>query len=117
MPTINGISYPREHNGVVIRRPSDWPGGKPPAALVEAYTGKRPKQDPPDDSNAGDGGGDLVNINTATAAELSAAISGVGDETAADIIGQRPFKSVDDLVRVGGIGKGTVNKHRHLLTV
>ena len=48
-----------------------------------------------------------VNLNTATAAELDA-LPGVGPATAAKIVADRtangPFRSVDDLMRVSGIG-------------
>lgn len=50
----------------------------------------------------------IVNINTATAAELTA-LPGVGDATAAEIIRDREangaFTSVEDLMRVSGIGE------------
>ncbi len=53
---------------------------------------------------AGDG---LVNVNTATAAELET-LDGIGEVTAAKIIAEReargPFASVEDLKRVSGIG-------------
>jgi competence protein ComEA len=48
-----------------------------------------------------------VNLNTATAAELDA-LPGIGPATAAKIVADRtangPFRSVDDLMRVSGIG-------------
>lgn len=63
----------------------------------------------------------LVNINTATAAEIAAAAHGIGEATARDVIKHRkasgPFASLDDLTRVGGIGKATVERNRHRLTV
>ena len=50
----------------------------------------------------------LVNINTATSAELQT-LSGVGEATAAAIIEDResngPFSSAEDLMRVSGIGE------------
>lgn len=51
---------------------------------------------------------DLVNINTANAAELQA-LSGVGPSMAQSIIDERtqngPFTSIEDLMRVSGIGE------------
>ena len=46
-----------------------------------------------------------VDINTATAGELEKIIH-IGPERAAQIIRLRPFESVDDLIRVDGIGSG-----------
>ena len=45
-----------------------------------------------------------VDINKATATEL-AAMRGVGPAIAARIIEGRPYKSVDDLLKVSGIGQ------------
>lgn len=62
-----------------------------------------------------------VNINTADAATLSAGISGVGEKKAEAIIKYRkehgPFKSVDELVNVPGIGEKTVEHNRNNMTV
>lgn len=63
---------------------------------------------------------DPVNINTATAEQLAEVIPRVGEHTAADIVKHResqPFQSLDDLVEVGGVGKESVDKVRHLLTI
>ncbi len=64
---------------------------------------------------------DLIDINTASAKVLATAISGVGESRAAEIIAYRtqfgPFKSVDDLVMVKGIGQATVDGSRDKLTV
>lgn len=61
-----------------------------------------------------------VNINTATQAELSE-LNGVGDAKAAAIIEHReaegPFKSVDGITAVDGIGDATLEKNRDNLTV
>ena len=50
----------------------------------------------------------IVNINTATATELTT-LPGVGDATAAEIVRDREangaFTSVEDLMRVSGIGE------------
>lgn len=56
-----------------------------------------------------------VNINSADASEL-ATLQGIGDARAATIVADRnangPYQSLDDLVRVDGIGEKTVDKIR-----
>ena len=65
--------------------------------------------------------GEPVNINTADAEALAAAINGVGMKKAREIVVYRqqngPFESVDDLARVSGIGQQTVDNSRANLTV
>jgi competence protein ComEA len=62
----------------------------------------------------------LVNINTASATEL-AATKGIGDAKAKAIVEYRekngPFKSVDDLGQVKGIGEQVLAKLRPQVTV
>ena len=57
--------------------------------------------------------GSLVNINVATADQLQA-LSGVGEATARAIVEDReahgPFSSVEDLMRVSGIGQKKFDK-------
>lgn len=64
---------------------------------------------------------EALNINTATADQLAATMTGVGKAKAEAIIKDREthglFKSVDDLDRVKGIGKSTVDKNRDKLAV
>jgi competence protein ComEA len=61
-----------------------------------------------------------VNINSADKAALMA-VKGVGEVRAEAIINYRekngPFKSVDQLIEVEGIGKATVDANREILTV
>jgi competence protein ComEA len=61
-----------------------------------------------------------VNVNTADAQALAEAITGVGLKRAEAIISYRdqngPFKSVDDLVQVPGVGEKTLEKSRERLT-
>ena len=65
--------------------------------------------------------GEPVDINTADAETLAAAIDGVGLKKAREIVADRqangPFASVDDLTRVKGIGERTVETSRANLTV
>jgi competence protein ComEA len=62
-----------------------------------------------------------VDINSADAAGLAAAIVGIGEKKAASIIAYReangPFVRIEDLVLVKGIGPATIEKNRHNLTV
>ncbi len=61
-----------------------------------------------------------VNINTADAQALAEAINGVGLKRAEAIIEYRnqngPFKSVDELVQVQGVGEKSLEKSRDRLT-
>ncbi len=57
-----------------------------------------------------------VNVNTADAATLAQNINGIGPKKAQAIVNYRkqngPFKSVDDLVKVKGIGLKIVEKNK-----
>lgn len=61
-----------------------------------------------------------INLNTATAAELQQ-VPGIGPSTADKILKMRksygPFKSVDDLRAIKGIGPKRIEKMRKYLTV
>ena len=62
-----------------------------------------------------------VNINTADAQTLAVALDGVGAARAKAIVEYReahgPFRSVDDLAQVKGIGERVVDANRAHLTV
>lgn len=62
-----------------------------------------------------------VNINTASAADLDRALVSVGPARAQAIVEYRqahgPFKSVEELVLVKGIGLKTVERNRDLIEV
>ena len=60
--------------------------------------------------------GKLVDINTATVAELDT-LPGVGPSTAQRIIDGRPYGSIADLMRVKGIGQATFDKLKERITV
>lgn len=57
-----------------------------------------------------------VNINTADATELAAALDGVGLSKAEAIVAYRkangPFRHADELVNVKGIGLATIDRNR-----
>lgn len=61
-----------------------------------------------------------VDINTATVAQLES-VNGLGPKKAEAIVEYRkkngPFKSVDDLDKVKGLGKASIDKMRSELTV
>ena len=62
-----------------------------------------------------------VNINTAGTSELAAVLKGVGLKKAQAIIEYRkkfgPFKSVDELTAVKGIGAKTMQKNRTKISI
>jgi competence protein ComEA len=108
-------------------------GGTRPGADLEAVNMALPLSDgmhvhipaegessaiPPVTSGGGAAGG-LVNINTATAEELKL-LPGIGDVTAAAIIGYRqangPFDSIEAIMDVPGIGEGKFEQIRLLIT-
>jgi competence protein ComEA len=60
--------------------------------------------------------GGLVNINSATQAELET-LPGIGPSRAQDIINNRPYETVDDLDRVPGIGAATIEDVRPYVVV
>lgn len=62
-----------------------------------------------------------IDINTATAEEFAAAMAGVGLKKARAIVAYRvengPFASIEDLVKVSGIGAATLDSNRDRLSV
>jgi len=60
--------------------------------------------------------GPLVDINTADQKALES-LPGVGPATAKAIVQGRPYKSVDDLANVKGLGKSKLEKIKPLVTV
>jgi competence protein ComEA len=63
----------------------------------------------------------VININTADAETLDKVLVGIGPAKAKAIVAYReangPFKSVDELDKVKGIGAKTVDRNRDLMTV
>lgn len=66
-------------------------------------------------------GSSVIDLNEADAETLARVLVGVGPGKAAAIVEHRkqhgPFRSVDDLVNVPGIGEKLVEKNRALLVV
>ncbi|WP_207063747.1 helix-hairpin-helix domain-containing protein [Motiliproteus sp. SC1-56] len=67
----------------------------------------------------GAGAAEPVNINQASAAELAAALNGIGPVKAQEIVRYReqngPFKSADDLLAVKGVGQALLARNRELI--
>ena len=63
---------------------------------------------------------EAVDINTADAKAIAEAMIGIGPSKAEAIVAYRkangPFKSVDDLAHIKGIGAATLKKNRDKLT-
>jgi competence protein ComEA len=57
-----------------------------------------------------------VNVNTADAKTIASSLTGIGAKKAEAIVADRtkngPFKSVDDLKRVSGIGEKTISANK-----
>lgn len=62
-----------------------------------------------------------VNINKASAAEIAAALKGIGLKKAQAIVDYRKkfgdFKTVDELTAVKGVGEKTLQKNRHKISI
>lgn len=62
-----------------------------------------------------------VDINTADAKTLASGLSGIGAAKAAAIVAYResngPFKRLEDLVRVKGVGEKILQKNREVLVI
>ena len=62
-----------------------------------------------------------VNVNTASAEELSAGLNGIGAKKAEAIVAYRtengPFKTADELADVKGIGKGILQRNADRIAV
>jgi competence ComEA-like helix-hairpin-helix protein len=58
----------------------------------------------------------VVNINTATQAELET-LPGIGPALATQIMARRPHDSIEDLIEISGIGPKTLDGLRAFVTV
>jgi competence ComEA-like helix-hairpin-helix protein len=88
--------------------------GPPPATTGRAMPSGRTPASRRATATAGPSASGLVNLNTATQAELEA-LPGIGPALATRIIAGRPYRSVEDLGRVKGIGPATMAKVRQLV--
>ncbi|MFN2309112.1 MAG: ComEA family DNA-binding protein [Gammaproteobacteria bacterium] len=62
-----------------------------------------------------------VDVNSATAEQLSESLNGVGPQKAAAIVAYRqqhgPFQSVADLTKVKGVGENLLDKNKGLIQI
>jgi competence protein ComEA len=89
-------------------------------SLIAVYAGPAAAQTKAPRAAAKSAPAGIVNINTASVAELEA-LPGVGPKTAARIIEYRqkngPFKKVEDIMNVRGLGEKNFLKLKEQLTV
>ena len=98
--------------GVGAWQHTDWK--KLPEARKEARDENAELSEARGDSKAVEG--KPVDVNLAARDELMT-LPGVGEKMSNEIIGARPFKSIEDLNRVPGIGPATLRKIRPFLTL
>lgn len=92
----------RLHDGDQVHIPTQ---GEAPSTPAAGITGAHSAgSDSP-------GAGELLDLNTASQAALEG-LPGIGPAKARDIIAHRPYTSVDDLLRVPGIGPATLERLR-----
>ncbi|RFA27764.1 hypothetical protein CAI21_14190 [Alkalilimnicola ehrlichii] len=64
---------------------------------------------------------DVVNLNSADAEALAAVLQGVGEQRAEAIVAYRnehgPFRTVEELLEVKGIGSATLDANRDRITL
>ncbi len=92
------------------------PAAKPQAAETAAAEEKPAPKTKTAPEPAGKPAAGVVNLNTADKAALES-LPGVGAATADNIIAARPFKTVEDLKNVKGIGDAKFAKLKGLVTV
>jgi competence protein ComEA len=108
LDAIRGLvtaSSPAPAAPVTTAAPAPAPATTKPAAKAKAAVAATPA------ATAGP-----VDLNTATPAQLET-LPGIGAATAKAIVEGRPYKTVDDLDRVKGIGKAKLDAVRGLVTV
>lgn len=94
-------------------------GAKPTATQSAKASSEQMKAEPA--AKTDDEGGSKVSINSASAEELAQAMNGVGLKKAQAIVSYReeygPFKTVDDLKQVPGMGNALVERNLSHLTL
>ena len=96
-------------------------GAKTPAVQTKADNGATPGAKTPDTAKSTDDDGTRVSINTASAEDLARVMNGVGMKKAQAIVSYRqeygPFKTLDDLKQVPGMGSALVERNLGNLTL
>jgi len=96
-------------------------GGTAVAATNGAPAVKPPAEAPASTDKAPVAQVAAVNINTASVEELQHSLKGIGKVKAQAIVDYRasngPFTTVDQLLEVKGIGKGTLDKNRDKISL
>jgi competence protein ComEA len=93
--------------------PTSAPATAAPPGPTKAETPSGSKAAPPAAKLAP---GQMVNINTASK-EMLEALPEIGPVKAQAIINNRPYKKIDDIMKVKGIKEGTFGKIKDLITV
>ena len=92
---------------------AEKPASKPAMPKSAETAPAKPKAATPKAATAG---GKLVNINTATKEELDA-LPGIGPVKAQAILDGRPFKTIEDIMKVKGIKQGEFGKIKDMISV
>jgi len=107
----------RVFDGARVHVPLIGAGDAVGAAPIAGLSGLLPTPTPaPRSGGMAVAVGSLINLNTATQAELES-LPGIGASKAQGIIANRPYATIDELERVPGIGSATVDRLRSLVTV
>lgn len=102
---IAGLSFAGLTQAATSAQPAAKPAAEAPAPAAKAPVSQV----------------ESVNINTASIEELQKSLKGIGKVKAQAIVDYRtsngPFTSVDQLLEVKGIGKGTLDKNRDRISL
>lgn len=94
-------------------------GEEIPASIL-VTTANQPSEAKPAEAGVAASSGGLININTASQAELET-LPGIGPSTAQNIITHRdsngPFPTIENIMDVSGIGDGRFQQIKDLITV
>lgn len=119
-----GAAAPAEADGEAVSKEDDGLAAqlmKTPEETPTDAVAKNADKTSDKTTQTDDFGGGTLNINTATADEMVDALKGIGPKKAQAIIDYReakgPFKSVEQLTEVKGIGPSTLAKFKELVVL